>query len=519
MVPVMTNALRFAAPFAALLASTSMPAVAQTYPWGGPATAPRATPAPAPAPSSTPAPAAATPASFPAPVAAVPVAPPVAIPPLNPAQEVLLVDWLDKGVDHGVTNGSAEQPTGEALVAAVLDRARALRIGRLEQAEFLEVWAMRPANYDPRASFAKAVTADRVRQWIADQTPPYSGYDGLKKGLVAYRVIAAAGGWPTLAAGDISSGSGPRVAALRTRLRVEDPAVATTGGYDEELREAVRRAQRRYGLNPTGNVGAQTLAALNVPVQRRIDSIVANMERWRWLPRELPKHRVQVNIAAAILTVFEGDKPVQSMRAVTGAPSSATPMLESRIHSIVVNPPWNVPMGIAKRELFPKGAAYLAANNFKVIETPEGGRRLQQAAGPSSALGRLKFDFANPFAVYLHDTPAQAGFGRYDRLASHGCVRLEKPLALAQLMLKTDPKWQGDAVAQAIAAGPTKRVQLPEQVAVYLLYWTAYSNANGTMNFRDDPYGWDKVLASKVAAAGQRAASRQTNARVQLGMN
>ena len=517
----MTNALRSAALRAASVAAliaAGNPAFAQTYPWGSPGpvstTAPRAT-----APVVVPAPAAQPVVATPVPVA--PVAPPVAVPPLNPAQEALLVDWLDKGVDHGVTNGSAEQPRGEGLVAAVLDRARALRIGRLEQSEFLDVWAMRPANYDPRASFAQAVAADRVRQWIADQTPPYSGYDGLKRGLVAYRVIAAAGGWPSIpTGGDISSGSGPRVLALRARLRVEDPAVATTGGYDEELREAVRRAQRRYGLNPTGNVGAQTLAALNVPVQRRIDSIVANMERWRWLPRELPKHRVQVNIAAAILTVFEGDKPVQSMRAVTGAPSSATPMLESRIHSIVVNPPWNVPAGIAKRELFPKGAAYLAANNFKVIETPEGGKRLQQAAGPSSALGRLKFDFANPFAVYLHDTPAQAGFGRYDRLASHGCVRLEKPVALAQLMLKTDPKWQGDAVQQAIAASATKRVQLPEQVAVYLLYWTAYANANGTMNFRDDPYGWDKVLAAKVAVAGQRAAARQTaGARVQRGMN
>lgn len=502
----MNQSHRLLTVIAALLAST--PAFAQSYPWGAggasrPADAAPSTPA-APAPVAAPAP-------------ATPVAPPVAIPALSPAQEALLGDWLGKGIDHGVTASAGATLGGDALVTAVLERAHALRIGRLATRDFLEEWAMRPANYDPRPAFAEAVRSDRLRQWIADQTPPYAGYDGLKKGLVAYRVIAAAGGWKPIPAGaDFAAGAtGARVTALRVRLMVEDPAVAATGAYDGPLREAVQRAQRRYGLNPTGIAGPQTLAALNVPVSARIDSIVANMERWRWLPRELPTHRVQVNIAAAVLTVFEGDKPVASMRAVTGKPDSATPMLESRIHSIVVNPPWNVPTGIAQRELFPKGPAYLASHGFKVIETPEGGKRLQQAAGPQSALGRLKFDFANPFAVYLHDTPAQAGFDRFDRLSSHGCVRLERPVALAELMLKSDPKWQGEAVQQAIDAKETKRVQLPEQVAVYLLYWTAYAGSNGVMNFRDDPYGWDKVLAAKVAVAGQRAAG----ARVQVGMN
>lgn len=503
----MTNARQLFALATLLSTCVCAPALAQSYPWGAPGAAIPGVVVPVP-----PAPGTAAGAPAAVPTAALPVAPPVAIPALSPAQEALLANWLGKGADQGITADAGMQPGGDALVAAVIERARALRVGRLDPQDFLEDWAMRPANYDPRPSFATAVQADRVRQWIADQTPPYSGYDGLKKGLVAYRAIAAAGGWkPIAAGGEISSGSGPRVAALRARLRVEDTGVAATGGYDADLRDAVQRAQRRYGLNPTGSVGAQTLAALNVPVSARIDSIVANMERWRWLPRELPTHRVQVNIAAAILTVFEGDNPVASMRAVTGRPDAATPMLESRIHSIVVNPPWNVPAGIAQRELFPKGPGYLSAHGFKVIEGANGSKRLQQAAGPQSALGRLKFDFANPFAVYLHDTPAQAGFGRFDRLASHGCVRLEKPVALAELMLKSDPKWQGDAVEQAIATNETRRVQLPEQVAVYLLYWTAYAGSNGGMNFRDDPYGWDKMLAAKVAAAGRRAP-------IQMGM-
>jgi murein L,D-transpeptidase YcbB/YkuD len=269
--------------------------------------------------------------------------------------------------------------------------------------------------------------------------------------------------------------------------------------YDADTVAAVQRAQRRYGLNPTGSVGAQTRASLNVPAADRVRQIMANMERWRWLPQELPKNRIQVNIAAAVLTVFDGDAPIASMKAVTGAPNGhETPMLQSRIHSIVLNPPWNVPAGIAAKELFPKGPAYLAAHGFKVIG--EGAsKRLQQQPG-QSALGSYKFDFDNPYAVYLHDTPSQATFNSFDRLASHGCVRLEKPAALARLLLRNDTTWTPDAIAATVAKKQTVRVQLkPEdQVSVYLLYWTAYASGNGTMNFRDDPYSWDKTLAARV---------------------
>ncbi len=164
------------------------------------------------------------------------------------------------------------------------------------------------------------------------------------------------------------------------------------------------------------------------------------MERWRWLPAELPAHRVQVNIAAAVLTVFDADKPVMSMRAVTGRPGDETPMLSSTIHSIVLNPPWNVPSSIATKELWPKEHAhpgYLKAHGFSVIGTGAGSR-LQQSP-KRSALGKVKFDFANPYGVYLHDTPTQGTFDRNSRLASHGCVRLAHPVALAKLMLQDDP--------------------------------------------------------------------------------
>lgn len=432
-----------------------------------------------------------------APPPAVPVAPALPLPTLSPEQATWIAAWLAGGADEGLTAAAMQRQTlsGDALVRAALDRARALHAGRVDTGDFLEIWALRPAAYDPLPAFSAAVAANRLPQWATDLTPPYAGYEGLKKGLAAYDEIRDAGGWPKLVAASTP-------AAIRARLTIEDKSVTAT----EKLSDALQRAQRRYGLNPTGTLDARTLAALNVPVEDRIAAIMANMERWRWLPRELPVNRVQVNIAAAVLTVFEGDAPVASMRAVTGSPTNETPMLVSSIHSIVLNPPWNVPSSIAKRELWPKGRATLIRQGYKIVGTPQTGERIVQPAGPNSALGQLKFDFDNPFAVYLHDTPSRAKFSSYDRLASHGCIRLEKPVPLAELMMQGDPKFAGQIQA-TIDTGKTQRVQLPKQVAVYLLYWTAFASGNGTMNFRADPYGWDKLLAGKIEASSRRAAT------------
>lgn len=432
--------------------------------------------------------------------------PPVALPVLSAAQAAELAPILtEAGFAQGLRRVGDPAPAfkdNDALVRAALDYARAVHSGRLAEADFDPNWGLRPTAYDPLPAFADAVKNNRLGAWLRQLPPPWAGYDTLQAGLATYRKIVANGGWQKLAAGpDLALGaSGARVAALRARLAVEDPQVAATGDkFDAELKDAVVRAQRRYGLNPTGVVSSGTLAALNVPAQDRVGQIMANMERWRWLPSELPAKRIQVNIAAAVLTVFEGDAPIASMKAVTGRPGNETPMLQSKIHSIVLNPPWNVPTGIAEKELWPKGEAALKAQGYKIIGTGAN-RRLQQQPGPKSALGRYKFDFPNNYSVYLHDTPSQSTFSSFSRLASHGCVRLEKPGPLAQLLLRNDPNWQPEQINAALAKGDTLRVTLQEQdqVSVYLLYWTAFANANGTMNFRGDPYGWDKDLAAKI---------------------
>ena len=442
-------------------------------------------------------------------------APAVPLPRISDAQARQLADLIARdAVAQGLQETAGAAPSAsdhEALIRRALDHAHAVRSGRLEGADFQREWGIRPPAFDPLPGFADAVRRDRIAAWIASLPPPYAGYDGLVAGLARYRKLAAAGGWPTLRTGtDLAfRAKGATVEALRKRLAAEDPQLVATGAvFDTALLEAVRRAQRRYGLNPTGVVGAQTVAALNAPVEERIRQIMANMERWRWLPPQLDKDRVQVNIAAAVLTVFDGDAPVMSMKAVTGRPGDETPMLVSSIHSIVLNPPWNVPSSIATKELWPKERAnpgYLRRNGFRVIDTPDGGKRLQQAS-ERSALGRYKFDFDNAFAVYLHDTPAQAGFAKFDRLASHGCVRLEHPDKLAKLLMQNTPQWSPEAIDSTVAAGKTVRAKMGEPVSVYLLYWTAFAAANGQVGFRDDPYRWDGALASKIEARSARQA-------------
>jgi murein L,D-transpeptidase YcbB/YkuD len=437
------------------------------------------------------------------------------LPVLSDAQKAQLGQLLRQASSaQGLRRIDSEMPLptdNDGLVRAALDYARAVNNGRLAEEDFAGDWGMRPPAYDPFPAFKKAVAENRLSAWIATLPPPWTGYEALREGLEKYRQIEALGGWATLAAGpDLGLGAtGPRVVALRKRLAAEDMLVKLDGArFDAELQEAVKRAQKRYGLNQSGLVSTQTLAALNVPVRERIHQIMANMERWRWLPAQLPPKRIQVNVATAQLTVFDGDSPIASMKVVTGAPSTATPMLSSTIHSIVINPPWNVPSSIANGELWPKEKAspgYLRRNGFRVIETEGGGKRLQQAAGPQSALGRFKFDFDNQYAVYLHDTPSQSTFTRFDRLASHGCVRLSRPRELADLLLATSPEWTQDKIEETLASGKTVRAALPEPVAVYLLYWTAFASSDGSVSFRGDPYGWDRQLAEKIETRADKA--------------
>lgn len=401
---------------------------------------------------------------------------------------------------------------GEAqLKAAVLRYARQVHSGRLAPSDFDDEWALRPAAFDPRPGLEAALAApggDAVAQWLASLPPKQAGYQALVKQLAVYRDIAAKGGWDKIASGPkLTPGAAdPRVGALRARLALEDPSAPAAGGatLDEPLTEALKAFQRRHGLDDDGELGAATLAALNTPVERRIQQIKANLERWRWLPDALPQDRVDVNIAGAMATLVRNGQVALAMKAAPGRKSDHTPMLASSITAIELNPPWNIPRSIAEKEILPKARAnpnYLREEEIRVIDRPDGGERLQQKAGPKSALGQVKFEFDNPFGVYLHDTPAKAAFDRSARLVSHGCVRLEKPRDLAAQLLQGQPGWSADTLAAAIDSGDTQRVALDRPMPVYLFYWTAYAGPDGRMMFYPDAYGWDDELLRKVAAS------------------
>ena len=458
--------------------------------------------------------------------------------PLSPREADILVKALADAETHGFRRNEFVSPElagllhGEDLQAphaqdllktAILDYARAQRGQRIALSAFPEEWSVRPAAYDPEPEFVAAVSTDRLGAWLDSLPPHYEGYQGLRKALVRYRALKD---WKTIPDGPpLKLGAkDPRVPILRARLQAETPPSPTGATappiptpkdpklYDAALVQAVQAFQRRCGLGPDGIVGPPTLAALNAPKGQRVLQIEANMERWRWLPRELPQTRIQVNIAAAVLAIYRDGKPVMAMKAVAGRPADSTPMLASQIQSIVLNPPWHVPESIAKKELFPKAArdkGYLARNQYEVRKGDDGVVRLVQKAGPKSALGRFKFDFPNTFGVYLHDTPAQSGFARTSRLASHGCVRLEQPKALTNLLLEGNNDWPPTRIDETVAGDKTIRVALAQPIPVFILYWTAFVDNAGSVQFRGDAYDWDRKLLGLVSGAKSRDSSSE----------
>ena len=461
--------------------------------------------------------------------------------PLSPRQADILVKALSDAESHGFrrdefvgpdlsealrTAGDFSDPHAQDLLkAAILDYAKAQRGGRIPLSAFPEDWSVRPAAYDPEPEFAAAVATDRLGAWLDSLPPRYEGYQALRKALTRYRAYKS---WKVIPDGaPLKLGDkDPRVAALRARLQAEtlspsppvDPGVPHAKAkapylvYDAATAEAVKAFQRRYGLYPDGIAGPPTIAALNAPLGQRVMQIEANMERWRWLPRELPATRVQVNIAATVLAVYQDGQPVMAMKAVAGKPGDATPMLTSQIQSIVLNPPWHVPDSIAKKEIWPKAQrdkGYLARNNFVVRKGDDGVPRLVQEAGDKSALGRFKFDFPNSFGVYLHDTPAQSGFSRTSRLASHGCVRLEQPKALTNLLLQGDADWPPDRVDETVAGDKTIRVPLAQPIPVFILYWTAFVDNAGAVEFRPDAYDWDREVLTLIGSVKGRDSSTE----------
>ena len=299
--------------------------------------------------------------------------------------------------------------------------------------------------------------------------------------------------------------SGPAVSALRQRLAAEGFDAGTGEVFDDALTTAVKRYQAARGIADDGTVGPGTLAQLNVSPAARVQQIRLNLARWRMLPRRWAARRIEVNVAAETMVLYQPGEAPLTMRAVVGSPKHPTPLLHAYMTGVLLNPPWRVPSSIIENEIRPalkKNPNYLERNGYAYVDVA-GGRELQQLPGPKNALGSLKFEMPNLEDIYLHDTPARWLFRNSRRAVSHGCIRLEDPRGLATTQLSVSPDWPRSAIDDAIATGVTQRIPLAHALPVYVLYFTAFVDEDGTVEFRDDLYGRDHRLAAALEASDE----------------
>lgn len=346
---------------------------------------------------------------------------------------------------------------------------------------------------------------DRLVDSLRPRAPEYRR---LMAVLARYREIEKAGGWPQVADADLPAVGRPAevVAVLRRRVLAErDPAevelaargAASSNVYDEGLKQALAHFQERHGLQTEAALDDATLAELNTPVSERIAELKLNMDRWRWLPHELGALYVMVNVAGFELEVVEHDSALLAMKVVVGKEAWKTPIFRDTMESIVINPYWNVPPQIAQDEIIPamqRDPSYLARNNFEVVGGSAGTLSIRQRPGPGNALGEVKFLFPNQADVYLHDTPSQHLFTQQSRAFSHGCIRIEKPRELARLIM-TKATQRSPAEYDRLAARAGEQwIQLTRPVPVYVLYFTAFADRDGSVNFHPDIYERDALL-------------------------
>jgi murein L,D-transpeptidase YcbB/YkuD len=383
------------------------------------------------------------------------------------------------------------QLLAKAAALSPIDRELLLSDAVLAYADALAHGAVRPSARDDDedlnadavdvvAVLETAIASAHPAAAIEALAPNSATYMALRQAHDLYRSVAKSGGWPRIA--------GPQqTQQLQQRLAAERylPAGSAGGVYDEATTQAVRAFQRRHGIEPDGRLGAATLVELNISADERARQVAINMERLRWLPRQMPADRVVVNTANAELRLYRADKVAFTTRVVVGEIDKQTPEFRATIENVLFNPPWNVPYSIATKEILPK-----LANNPAYLENHHMQRRsnggLQQLPGPGNALGQLKFEMPNRFDVYLHDTPMKALFSRDNRRQSHGCVRVQNPRDLASLLLNDSV----DGVNKAVALGYTHRRALPAPLPVFLVYQTVLVEG-GAVEFRKDFYQRD----------------------------
>jgi len=462
---------------------------------------------------------------------------------LNADADALALDGYPLEELHRLLSAlrKAKQPSAEllgdldvVLTSTYVALGQDLLTGQVDPTTVSQDWHIKPTPSQVDSALGRFLRDRRFDVSVTQMRPEYQEYQELQKQLARYRSIVAKGGWQPVPDGKaIKPGERApveRLTALRERLRVEgygdgstspepdgDTAAATRRAskapaagravYDRSLAGAVAQFQREHGIAVDSALGKETLASLNVPATYRLGQIAANMERYRWMPRSLGSKYVFVNVPAFRLEAYEDGREVLEMKVIVGAEyeDRNTPVFSDSMQYVVFRPYWNATEDIMSKELWPKvdsDPTFLERNDYEVV-TDGGKPRIRQRPGEKNALGLVKFMFPNDFAIYMHDTPENALFDKDVRAFSHGCIRLEKPAAMAEWVLG----WPAAKVEDAMHNGPDDhRVNLPKKVPVYIVYFTTFMR-DGRLHFGNDLYGRDTELVKAVANGAQPTVS------------
>jgi murein L,D-transpeptidase YcbB/YkuD len=422
------------------------------------------------------------------------------------------------------------------LERALLRYLHDLHFGRIDPRSVgFRVARRHDAEIDLAALLHSAAAQGRLVQLAAELRPRLSQYGKLRDALARYRALEANGSFGRLAAAAPVEPDDPFGDALALHRRLvalgdlDADAPSSADRYDSTLVQGVRRFQQRHGLAVDGVIGRGTLAALNVPLAQRIRQLELALERLRWLPDLDAGRFIGINIPMFRLWAWDSalpaDAPV-SMGVVVGrALNTRTPVLSDEMRYLIVRPYWDVPRSILVNEVLPalaRDPGYLQRNDMEVVRGSDGpvafagaqtldqlrrgALRVRQRPGPKNSLGLLKFIFPNDENVYLHGTPATQLFGQVRRDFSHGCVRVEDPVTLAQWVLDDQPRWTRDHIEQAMAGATSLRINLSRPIPVILFYMTAMvTPADQTLRFAPDIYGHDAALVRALATARRLA--------------
>ena len=412
------------------------------------------------------------------------------------------------------------------LTDATILYASHLLEGKLEQSSLRKTWDVeknaRPENID--SLLTVTLHNRRLKPALQSMKPAHYMYTLLKLNLKELRGKAEEGGWPKVSGGDKleKDMDDPRVLEIRRFLRatgdLDHSASIDQTLFDEELEEGVKRFQQSHGLSPDGVIGKGTFEQMQVPIEKRIESIVINLERLRWIFHQPDEDFLIVNIAGFRVKRFTNRQEVFNSRAIVGKYHHETPIFKGQMKYIVINPTWTLPYSIATNETLPKlkkDPGYLAAKHMEVLgrngqvlnpSTIDWNKYsrgnfpfvIRQKAGPWNALGEVKFMFPNKYAVYLHDTPSRGLFDRQERAFSHGCIRTEDKWGLLMSLMDDPQTWNMDRINEILESGETTTIDLPEPINIYLVYLTAVADRENNLHFFKDVYKRDDAVAREL---------------------